>query len=62
MESVGHWKQNRIRLSQSRGWPYQNSAGFIVPIVSLGKPRERKGTLLQLTRLKGDENVQLPTG
>jgi hypothetical protein len=62
MKPVSHWKQNCIRSCRNQDCSYQNSAGFIVPIVSLGKPREREGTLLQLTRLKGDENVQLPTG
>jgi hypothetical protein len=36
---------------------YQNSAGRIVPFVSLGKPRERKGALLQLMRLDEVKDV-----
>lgn len=36
---------------------YKDSAGRIVPFVWLGKPRQRKGALLQLTRNGGVENV-----
>lgn len=57
MVSVGHWKQYCIRLYRNQCWLYQNSAGRIVPFVFLGKPRERKGALLQLTSLEGVEDV-----
>ena len=57
MVPVGHRKQDCIRLYRNQFWLYQNSAGRIVPFVSLGKPRERKGALLQLTRLDGVRDV-----
>jgi len=57
MEPAGRWKQHCIRLYRNQCWLYQNSAGRIVPFVSLGKPRERKGALLQLTRLEGVKDV-----
>lgn len=57
MVLVGHWKQDCIRLHRNQFWLYQNSAGRIVPIVSFGKPRERKGALLQLMRLDEVKDV-----
>jgi len=57
MVPVGHWKRYCIRLYRNQYRLYQNSAGRIVPFVSLGKLRERKGALLQLTRLEGVRDV-----
>lgn len=57
MVPVGHWKRDCIRLYRNQCRLYQNSAGRIVPFVSFGKPRERKGALLQLTRLDGVKDV-----
>ena len=57
MVPVGRWKRDCIRLYRNQCRLYQNSAGRIVPFVSLGKPRERKGALLQLTRLEGVKDV-----
>jgi len=57
MVPVGHWERGCIRLYRNQCRLYQNSAGRIVPFVSLGKPRERKGALLQLTRLEGVKDV-----
>jgi hypothetical protein len=57
MVLVGYWKQDCIRLYRNLFWLYQNSAGRIVPFASLGKPRERKGALLQLTRFDGVRDV-----
>ena len=57
MNPVGRWKRHCIRVYRNQCWSYQNSAGLIVPFVSFGKPRERKGALLQLTRLDGVNDV-----
>lgn len=57
MVPVGRWKRDCIRLYRSQFRLYQNSAGRIVPFVSLGKLSERKGALLQLTRLEGVKDV-----
>lgn len=57
MVPVGHWKRDCIRLYRNQCRLYQNSAGHIVPFVSLWKLRERKGALLQLTRPEGVKDV-----
>jgi len=43
---IGHGKRHGIRQNRSLCRPHKGSAGSIVPLLSLGKPRERKGTLL----------------
>lgn len=57
MVPVGRWKRNCIRWYRNQCRLYQNSVGRIVPFVSLRKLRERKGALLQLTRLDGVKDV-----
>lgn len=57
MVPIGHWERDCIRLYRNQFRLYQNSAGHIVPFVSLGKLRERKGALLQLTRLDEVKDV-----
>ena len=38
-------------------WPCKESAGLIIPLVSLWKLSEREATLLQLMAFKGVEDV-----
>jgi len=58
----GPWERCGIRLSRNRRRSCKDSAGPIVPLVSPGKPGERKGALLQSQEFDGDEDLRLPSG